>query len=227
MSLDDTSRSAVSAEQWLYWAAYNRPDAGIAVVTVPLDGGSSTAIVSRLSGRPHVFATDAFSVYWTNEVDGTVMKAPLNGGSATTLAAGQNSPLTAAIDAASVYWGTADGAVMKVPLGDGTSVYWSTYDTTGGKLMKMPVGGGTATVFATWQTGRGGLVAIDATAAYYVVAAGGVSSDLFRVPIGGGGATLVLSAAYINDELVAGAECVFWVNYAYNSIMRAPKRPPQ
>jgi hypothetical protein len=230
----------------LYWAAYNRPDAGIAVVTVPLDGGSPTAIVSRLSGQPSVFATDALSVYWTNGVDGTVMKAPLHGGSATTLVAGQNLPGFGAIDATSVYWRNADGSVMKVPLSggtpttlasgqvglagpavDGTSVYWSTYDsTTGGKVMKMPVDGGTTTVLATWQNGAGALVAIDATAAYYGVAVGGVSTEIIRVPIGGGGATHVVTAGYM-DALVVGAECLFWVSYGYNSIMRAPKRPPQ
>ncbi len=85
---------------------------------------------------------DAAAVYWTND-GGTVMKAPLEGGSPVALAEGQRNPRKLAIDAESVYWTNDDGSVKKVPLGggdpetlatgqdhplgitvDATSVYW-------------------------------------------------------------------------------------------------------
>jgi hypothetical protein len=40
----------------------------------------------------NLISVDATSAYWTNSLDGTVMKAPLGGGNPTTLASGQNSP---------------------------------------------------------------------------------------------------------------------------------------
>ena len=66
-------------------------------------------------------AIDSASVYWVDTNGGTIMKAPLTGGAATTLASGQGSPLVIAIDSTSVYWGSychsgnqVDGAVVKL-----------------------------------------------------------------------------------------------------------------
>jgi hypothetical protein len=45
-------------------------------------------------------------------VAGTVMTAPLDGGTATTIASGCD-PWAIAVDATNVYWTNANGAVMK------------------------------------------------------------------------------------------------------------------
>lgn len=83
-------------------------------------------------------------------------RAPLAGGTVTTLASGQADPDAIAVDATSVYWiDQHDGTVMKVPLGGGTtttlasgqnaprciavdskSVYWT--DVGGGTVMNAP-----------------------------------------------------------------------------------------
>jgi hypothetical protein len=58
---------------------------------------------------------DATSVYWTNGVaNGTVMKAPIGGGTPTILVSGQNAPEDIVVDATSVYWSTHDGTIMKL-----------------------------------------------------------------------------------------------------------------
>ncbi|WP_437503823.1 hypothetical protein [Sorangium sp. So ce1099] len=57
---------------------------------------------------------DATGVYWTNTAGGTVMTVPIDGGSTSTLATGQNLPMGIAVDATSVYWTNyGSGTVMK------------------------------------------------------------------------------------------------------------------
>jgi hypothetical protein len=98
----------------------------------PLGGGTAATLASA-EKHPTAIAVDATSVYWTDEGDfgpgkfgigppignGTIMKMPLSGGAATTLASGQNVPVDIAVDATSVYWVVQDlsgtsGAVMKL-----------------------------------------------------------------------------------------------------------------
>jgi hypothetical protein len=67
---------------------------------------------------------DATSAYWSDYGSGMVMKAPLGGGTAVTLATGVIGAFTLAVDQTSVYWvaegnclsdaGTCPGTVMKV-----------------------------------------------------------------------------------------------------------------
>ncbi len=104
-------------------------------------------------------AVDSTSVYWVNygsnngTADGTVMKAPLGGGTATQLAGGQISPRGIAVDSTGVYFASST-AVLKVGLGggtvttivpgqdwpgglvvDSTSIYW-TNSVNNGAVMK-------------------------------------------------------------------------------------------
>jgi hypothetical protein len=93
---------------------------------------------------PAFLAVDSTSVYWTN-AGGTVMKAPLGGGTTpVTLASGQNSPWAIAIDGTSVYWtnnpSTGTQSLMKVPLNGGTP---STLTSGAGEFYGMILYGGT------------------------------------------------------------------------------------
>lgn len=83
----------------IYWTS------GVAVMTVPLGGGTPTTLASGY--RAQAIAIDATSIYWTEwgvHGDGAVMKLPLHGGKVTTLASGQRYPKAIAVDASSVYW---------------------------------------------------------------------------------------------------------------------------
>jgi hypothetical protein len=110
----------------IYWLS----SAGI--VSVAKQGGTPAVVIPAssdlgASSGPVPFVTDAESIYWTNPgppcpigpCNGTVMKAPLGGGTATTLASGFEAPTGIAVDAHSVYWlvqgtGGSDGRLMKL-----------------------------------------------------------------------------------------------------------------
>jgi hypothetical protein len=116
-----------------------------------------------------------------------------------TLASGQNSPNSIAVDSTKVYWTTHDGNVMKVPLGggdsttlvsgqeypgsiavDSTSVYWTTLGVSSGTgtVMKAPLGGagadaGDLTVIASGETGPAN-VTLDSTYIYWNFSMSGI-----------------------------------------------------
>jgi hypothetical protein len=102
---------------YVYWD--NDKTSGPAVYSCFLVGGCGgsppTKVVTTGDSLPQGMATDGTHVYWANYVaSGTVMRAPVGGGSPTTLASGVNKPGFVAVDGTSVYWTNAgDGTVMK------------------------------------------------------------------------------------------------------------------
>jgi hypothetical protein len=115
-----------------------------------LDGGAVTTLVSGVDVAD--LTADPYNVYYVTGAN--VVQQPLDGGAAMTLATGQQAALVA-VDSTSVYWAntnftdTAPGAVVKVPIGggttttlvsglqklwaiaaDGTNVYVGAYSTT-------------------------------------------------------------------------------------------------
>jgi hypothetical protein len=81
-------------------------------------GGSVVTLASwDYYAGPLSVAVDASSVYWVNRQGlqglGSIMKVPIDGGTAVALASKPVSPLYLAVDASSVYWST-DNAIVKV-----------------------------------------------------------------------------------------------------------------
>jgi hypothetical protein len=120
-----------------YWGT---PD-GIA--KAPLAGGTASLLVTD-PNRWH-FAVDATNIYWIDKSAGTVMKMPLGGGAAVTIASGQDSLADVAVDSANVYWTC------------GNNPY---------KVMKAPIQGGSPVTLAN-GTGVALRIAVDATSVYW------------------------------------------------------------
>ena len=164
------------------------------VMKLPLGGGTIPTPLASYQVTPCAIAiaVDATNVYWTGS-SGTVMKVPVNGGTPTTLASGQDEPDAIAVDGTSVYWINSvrtNGAVMKLPLNggaptilaasqnypyaiavDSASVYWTTY--YGGTVMKVSLDGGTTTVLVSGQNSPQD-IAVDATSVYWTTHGGTV-----------------------------------------------------
>jgi hypothetical protein len=143
----------ISVAGTLYWTG----GAG-GVERITLFGMRLAPFPAGCSGGTLGITADATNLYWAcvgSPYRGTIMEAPLNGGSVLTLASGQSAYEGVAVDAARVYWtnGTAEGTVMSVPIGggtptklakgiqpwsivvDSTSIYWT--DTAAGTVMKL------------------------------------------------------------------------------------------
>jgi hypothetical protein len=95
---------------------------------------------------------DGTNVYWVDYGSSVVMQKPLAGGSAVTVASGQDYPVGIAIDATSIYFTNSDA-----PNGGGR-----------GSVVMVPIGGGSPTVLAMDQAGPGA-IAVDATSVYWAI----------------------------------------------------------
>jgi hypothetical protein len=178
------------------------------------DGGSgiqATLLTLATGAVPTGIAVDSTSVYWTNQgtpangyQDGTVMKIPIGGGTATTLASSQDAPQSVAVDSVNVYWGNTAtaGSIMKVPIGGGASpsalaslgtsfpvaiaVSGGNVYFTNGSLWEVSTGGGSLTMFAP-DASFG--VAATTTEVLWASSQGTVMSE----PLSGSGARVALA----------------------------------
>jgi hypothetical protein len=86
----------------------------------PTNGGStvisSGIVIASEQSNPTSIAVDDANVYWTNDVTaGSIVRAPLVGGSATVISSAQDSPASLAVGGGVVYWSNASGDILNAP----------------------------------------------------------------------------------------------------------------
>jgi hypothetical protein len=146
---------------------------------------------------------------------GSVIKVPLTGGAATTLASVNNAdPWGIVVDATSVYW-----------VNDEASVPGSNSSEHGkGSVMKVPLGGGTPTTLASGLTFPAG-IAVDATNVYWTTAGDSIetASHIMKAPLSGGTATTLVSGLNMTNlytSIAVDATNVYWTNPNGASVMK-------
>jgi hypothetical protein len=220
----------------VYWATADLGVSG-AINKTSLNGGALTQLSATASPPwPCSMAVDARNVYWADGSDGSVLKAPLGGGAATTLVAGLNASAIA-IDAKNLYFTGQYGYPSRVSLEggaptqladvygaqgvaiDATSLYWGVrdVDNRSGTIQKAPLGGGALTTLASGQTFPQYLVA-DAGQVYWTDYTAGTVQKISR----DGGAVTTLAADQFNPSAIALDEAnVYWSSLG--SLMKVPK----
>lgn len=165
-------------------------------------GGSVPTTIATGQLSPRAVAVDSTHVYWSNygtfpEANGSVMKAPKNGGAVTPLATGLTGPTAIAIDASNVL----------------CVVY------NANQVIKVPKAGGAPTLVGTG--GYSTDIAVDATHFYWNRFDG--TAAIMKYPLMQGGSTVaVLSVQSSISQFEIDATSVYWINYGAGRINRAP-----
>ncbi len=174
-------------------------------------------------------AVDATSVYWTN---GDVMKVPIGGGPATTLAVAKTQgPLS--VDATSVYWADSRG-LMKVTIAGGPATTLvqrsgdvgalalgaaNVYYVAGNGIFKVPLEGGAPTLLAMADSPN--TLAVDATNVYWTnFGDSGSNGTVMKIAMAGGPPTTLASGIRSPFGLAVDAIRVYWTGD--NAVMAVP-----
>jgi hypothetical protein len=212
--------------------------------SVPIDGGSVTTLAKPAGD---VLAIDVTSAYLDSTdcpkdggpCDAVLLKVPLGGGKASTIASGGDVHVTGiAVDTTDVYWTTSptvldEGTLTRAPLTGGPTAtlasgqprpgavavdskyaFWATYSA----VFQIPLGGGSITTLAG---GTPQEVAVDSNMVYWT---NGYAGTVVGVPLGGGAVTTLASGQSNPTGIAVDATYVYWTNSAMpGAVMKVAK----
>jgi hypothetical protein len=242
----------------IYWTNDSVPTShgiysGGAVMRLSIDGGFPTTL-QTFGGvaKPYGIAVDDENVYFTLQA-GAVMKAPLDGGEAITLANSRPAPTGLALDSQNVYWEDI-GGVFAVPIGgglvtplssgfvngsdggqfnswfltiDGSSAYWAGEANSGpSAVFKVALGGGTTTTVASFPDAPFGIAVYGNEIYWTTIGTGhGATGAIMKASINGGAVTTLASQQQVPTAIAVDAKNVYWINSGDGdgTVMQMPK----
>jgi hypothetical protein len=157
--------------------------AGYRIRNVPSAGGALMTLIDvPMDGGVRGIKADNVNVYWSDKT--SINALPVNGGSRTVLAGGQNGPLSILVDSDSVFWVE-------------TLCYTSAQT---GRIKKVPVGGGTVEVVLDSLAAPGGALTTDGTDIFWTEGGPLLSREglgrLARASLNGGPVVTVASGIF-------------------------------
>jgi hypothetical protein len=222
---------------WVYWTDQGDGMVMRAQIGMPNSGQS----IAFGQSSPTGIGTDGTSVYWTNGgtgSDGTLLKEPLDGGTAVTLVANLLGPGQLAIDTTNAYFTLDTGGLVYTSLAGADSIHDLAYDGTGAIPAQVAVldpqvfwtdlttnavyqsstDGGGAQSIAGGNQPEG--IATDGVNVYFANR-GGNSVD--KVHVGGGGSSTVASNQGYAWGVAVDATSVYWTAELDGTVNSAPK----
>jgi hypothetical protein len=187
------------------WTDYGDGENGGTVHRLTL-GDRRVVTLAEGQKQPSSVSIDHRDIYWVNRgvkrsdyfKDGSVVRAPLDGGSAPSILAAEQR--------------LASSLVM-----DDTAIYWVTaldYETSSsrGVILKRPKAGGPTVELASWKWNEAAYLALDETHVYWLTP---IRLMLFRVRKDGGGEEQIMTEdivgqAALASGLVVDERCVYW-----------------
>lgn len=193
-------------------------------------GGSVPTLIATGQLSPRAVAVDSTHVYWSNygtfpEANGSIMKAPKNGGAATPLVAGLTGPTAITIDASNVFCVVYNANhVIKVPKAGGgptivgtggystdiavnaTHFYWNRFDGAAA-VMRYPVTQAGSPIAVLSGLDSISQFEIDATSTYWIDYGAGTIN---RAALAGGGIEVIASGQYFPSALAVDASNAYW-----------------
>lgn len=247
ITVTGSSRFSIATDRCTGKSVGRKLSCWVGVAYRPLGDPGSDSATLRATGTHGAVASLSLSgsdadstghIYWTDGGLGTVNSVPIDGGSVTALAFGQNSPHGVAVDRTHVYWTNAgtsgegvDGSVNEAPIGgggavttlasgqiaplsvavDGRHVYWANSSAgtdLPGTVNEVPIDGGSVTTLASGEAYPWS-VAVDGADVYWVNFGG--NGAVKKVPVGGGGVTTLAIRQGASLVAVDGTH-IYWAN---------------
>jgi hypothetical protein len=168
-------------------------------------GRCKVLLMSGINNKPLGITRDATNIYWTDTGTGAVMKAPIGGGTPTTLATDPDSPSNIVVDSNNVYWmRQGAGGVISVPITGGTP----TTHTASATTIWSPVSAfaiDTSSVYWIYSSG--------ATSASSPCPDGGVCTVVAQQPLAGGAIATLATAPGQPVGIAVDGQAVYCITY--------------